>query len=197
MKTLFTVLAFGAALVVLPPSLGRAEVYKYVDKKGTVHYTDDPDQLPEPQRSKALRELEEKIKKEQERRRKLKQQGIEVPNERLPPAPAPQPVPSGPHPSAKRLEKHKASRKAWEEKAEKARQRVEELAKKCAELETERDLSNRDRLTGARPGANQRYQKVLADYKHCQQELKSARKYLEVTLPEQARKSGVPPGWVR
>ena len=195
MRTWLTALACGAFLVIPPPSPGRAEVYKYVDKKGTVHYTDDPDQLPEPQRSKALRELEEKIKKEQERRRKLKEQGIEVPHEKLPPAP--RPVPSGPHPAAKRLEKRKASRKAWEEKADKARERVLKLEKKCTELETKRDLDNRDRLTGARPGANQRYQKSLAAYRHCQKELESARKYLEVTLPEQARKSGVPPGWIR
>jgi len=195
MKARFTLLVFGAALIILPPSPGRAEVYKYVDKKGTTHYTDDPDQLPEPQRSKVLQELEEKIKKEQERRRKLKEQGIEVPRERLPPAP--RPVPSGPHPSAKRLESRKASKAAWEAKAEKARERVLKLEKKCAELETARDQSNRDRLTGARPGAGQRYHKALAVHRQCQRELENARKYLEVTLPEQARKAGVPPGWIR
>jgi hypothetical protein len=192
---LHTFLIFGAALVVLLPSPGRAEVYKYVDKKGRVHYTDDPDMLPEPRRSKVLKELEEKIKKEQERRRKLKERGLEDPNERLPPPP--KPVPSGPHPSAGRLKKRKASQKAWEARADKARARVEKLEKKCAKLETARDLSNRDRLTGARPGAVQRYQKALADHQQCQKDLDEARNYLEVTLPEQARKSGVPPGWVR
>jgi hypothetical protein len=196
LKALFTFLLFLAALVVLPASPGQAEVYKYVDKKGTVHYTDDPDQLPEPQRSKVLRELEEKIRKEEEERRKRKEQGLEVPDERLPPPPR-QPVPSGPHPSSKRLESRKASKKAWEAKAEKARERVTELEKKCEELKTERDINNRDRLTAARPGAGQRYRRARAAYNKCQKDLEYARNYLEVTLPEQARKSGVPPGWIR
>lgn len=195
MKAWFTLPLFAAALVILPHSPGRAEVYRYVDKKGTVHYTDDPDQLPEPQRSKVLRELEEKIKKEQERRRKLREQGLEDPEERLPPAP--EPAPSGPHPATERLKQRKASKKAWEARADKARELVATLEKKCEELKTERDINNRDRLTGARPGAGQRYQKALAAYQKCQKALETARNYLETELPEEARKAGVPPGWIR
>lgn len=196
MKALLTVLALGAALVVLPPSPGRAEVYKYVDKQGTVHYTDDPDQLPEPQRSKVLQELEEKIRKEEERRRKLKEQGIEVPDERLPPAPPP-PQPSRPHPATDRLKQRKAAKKAWKERGRKARELVAELEEKCAQLQKERDRNKTDSLTFARPGAGKRYQKSQAAYENCQKNLKKARNYLTEELPEQARKSGVPPGWVR
>jgi hypothetical protein len=195
LKALFISLLFIAALFILPHSPGRAEVYKYVDKKGTVHYTDDPDQLPEPQRSKVLRELEEKIRKEQERRRKLKEQGLEDPEERLPPAP--KPAPSGPHPATERLESRKASKKAWEARADKARELVAKLEKKCEDLKTERDINNRDRLTAARPGAGRRYRKALAAYQACQKALETARNYLEVELPEEARKAGVPPGWIR
>jgi hypothetical protein len=196
LKTLFASLFFLAALVILPHAPGHAEVYKYVDKKGRVHYTDNPDQLPEPERSRVLRELEEKIKKEQERRRKLKEQGIQVPDERLPPPRPPQPPP-GPHPATDRLEQRHAARKAWEARAQKARARVTKLEEKCAELKTERDRSRRDSLTFSRPGAGQRYRKAQAAHQSCQRELKSARNYLDVVLPEQARKAGIPPGWIR
>ena len=176
---------------------GRAEVYKYVDKRGTVHYTDDPDQLPEPQRSKVLRELEEQIKKERERREKMKQQGIDVPDERLPPPPPPPPQENRPHPATDRLNQQQAAKGKWKAMGQQARDDVASLEKKCAELKTERDRNNQDRLTHSRPGANQRYQTVLAAYERCQEDLKKARRYLEVELPEQARKSGVPPGWIR
>lgn len=196
MKTLYTFLIFGAALVILLQSPGRADVYKYVDKKGTVHYTDNPDKLPEPQRSKVLRELEEKIKKEQERRRRLKEQGLEVPDERLPPPPPPR-LDNRPHPATNRLDKRKAARKTWEERGKKARERVANLEEKCAELKTERDHNATDRLTFSRPGAGQRYKKSQAAYQNCQKELERARNHLDVELPEQARKAGVPPGWIR
>lgn len=195
MRSLFTIFLCGAALVCLLHSPGRAEVYKYVDKKGTVHYTDDPDQLPEPQRSKVLQELEEKIKKEQERRRKLKEQGIKVPDERLPPPPPPRP--NRPHPATERLKQQKAKRKVWEERGQKARDQVAELEEKCAELKEERDRNKTDSLTFSRPGAGKRYQKSQAAYDNCQNDLKKARNYLNDVLPEQARRAGVPPGWIR
>jgi hypothetical protein len=187
----------GVTLLFLSLSPARAEVYKWVDRKGTVHYTDDPDQLPEPRRSQVLRELEEKLQKERERRKQLRQQGIHVPTERLPPPPPPRPPVTRSHPAKDRLERRQKSREKWQALSQKARDRVTELEKKCEELRTKRDLNSRDRLTHARPGANQRYQKTLAAYERCQENLKKARRYLEVELPEQARKSGVPPGWVR
>jgi hypothetical protein len=196
LKALLTIFTCVVALAFLLDTPGRAEVYKYVDKKGTVHYTDDPDQLPEPQRSKVLRELEEQIKKEQERRRKLKEQGIEVPDERLPPPPPP-PPPHRPHPATNRLEQRKAARKVWEQRGQKARERVAELEEKCAELKEERDRNKTDSLTFARPGAGKRYQKSQAAYENCQKDLKKARNYLNEGLPEQARRAGVPPGWIR
>lgn len=193
MKTLLKFLFIGAALLILPHSPGRAEVYKYIDKKGNVHYTDNPDMLPEPQRSKVLKELEEQIKKEQERR--LKEPGIEGPHERLPSRT--HRVEKHPNTATKRLKQRKASRKTWKQRGEKAREKVAELEKKCAELKTERDRSNTDRLTFSKPGAGQRYQKAQAAFQKCQQDLEKARTYLEDGLPEQARKAGIPPGWIR
>ena len=102
-----------------------------------------------------------------------------------------------PHPSTNRLQLRKASRKSWEERGKKAREQVAELEEKCAELKTERDRDKTDSLTFSRPGAGQRYQKSQAAYQKCHEDLKKARNYLEIELPEQARKAGIPPGWIR
>jgi hypothetical protein len=185
-----SVLLFWAA-----PEPARAEIYKWVDKKGRVHYTDNPDQLPEPQRSKVLRELEEKLRKERERREKLRKQGIEVPEERLPPPPPP--PDNRPHPATNRLEQRQADKKKWKALGKQARDQVALLENKCKELQNERDRDSRDSLTHARPGAGQRYQKSQAAYQRCQKDLEKARHYLEVQLPEEARRKGIPPGWIR
>jgi hypothetical protein len=179
----------------LPPA--SAEVYKWVDKRGTVHYTDDPDQLPEPQRSKVLNELEEKLRKERERREMLRKRGIHVPDERLPPAPPPDPPRKRLHPATDRLNKRQADKKKWKSIGEQARERVASLENKCAELQAERDRTNQERLTMSRPGALQRYHKSLAAWEQCQDDLEKARNYLEVQLPEEARKNGIPPEWIR
>ncbi len=186
-----------AALLLLAPIPAGSEVYKWVDKKGRVHYTDNPDQLPEPQRSQVLDELEKKIERERKRREKLRKQGIDLQNERLPPAPPPPPSKPGPHPAANRLKQRQKAKAKWSGMAKCARERVAALEDKCAELKTQHDRDNRDRLSMSRPGAAQRYQKSRAAYQRCRENLEKAHHYLEVELPEQARKNGVPPGWIR
>jgi len=55
-----TFIKLGLVIILLCPlgELAFADTYKWVDKKGVVHFTDNPDELPEPQRSQVLRELE-------------------------------------------------------------------------------------------------------------------------------------------
>ncbi|RMD61781.1 DUF4124 domain-containing protein, partial [Candidatus Parcubacteria bacterium] len=43
--------------VLLSAAAYAQQVYRWVDKKGVVHFTDDPEKLPEPKRSEALRNL--------------------------------------------------------------------------------------------------------------------------------------------
>ena len=55
-------------LLALAPIGGvRAESYRWVDEDGVVHYTDDPYQLPEPQRSKVIEKLEKEGAAEKKR----------------------------------------------------------------------------------------------------------------------------------
>jgi hypothetical protein len=193
-----------AALFALWPADSVSEVYQWTDKKGTVHFTDDPEQLPEPQRSKALRELYEKQEQEKKERKsrpktptRLKKSPVSsYPNERLPPAskkkrPAPTKVVEPERTS------QKSEKEIWQEKADRARKEVQDLSEKCKRLETLRDQSSRNSLVYARPGDRQKHQQAIQDLEICQKDLKEAQDYLNKNLPEEARRAGIPPGWLR
>ena len=79
----------------------------------------------------------------------------------------------------------------------KARKVVESLKSKCESLKTQRDQSSRNAIVFARPGDRAAHNQAIKNLEKCQKDLKAARKKLEVDLPEQARRAGVPPGWLR
>jgi hypothetical protein len=177
------------ALVLLAAGPSKAQVYKWVDKKGTVHFTDNPDDLPEPQRSEALRKLDvTKKKKKKETAPVPVTPSADLPNEQLPPDPG-----TGPDRSAER----KRKKKVWQSKVLRARRKVDELSKKCKELEAKKNKSSRDSLIFARPGDRKTAKDTTAETDKCKKSLKNAIYHLEVELPEQARKEKVPPGWLR
>jgi hypothetical protein len=204
-------------LVVCPPSNG-AETYRWVDKNGVIHFTDDPEELPEPQRTRVLRELE---RQEQERQEKERLETLHrsapppapapetepgtpeqpsVPDERLPAEPAAEEPPAPPAPSVfpgtQRLEARKQSELRWREKAKQARDTVATLEAQCKKLEAQRDQARNASLTLGRPGDNQAHQKAYQEHAQCRAKLKTARTYLNDDLPEEARRAGVPPGWL-
>ena len=182
-------------LGVLCPSSGHAEVYKWIDKRGTVHYTDDPEQLPEPYRSQALKELGERLKKQQEEPQ---------PNPGAAP-PAPAAAPATPAPSTQEqlqgltdsLQRVEAAKRSWQQKAALARQNVTQLEQECAKLRTKRDLAQRNSLNYARPVDRATAQQSEKDLERCDKALAEARRYSTDELPEQARRQGIPPGWLR
>jgi hypothetical protein len=65
MKLLLPVM--GIIFFALQTRPALADTYQWVDKGGTVHLTDNPEELPEPYRSKALNELIEKRKHDQQK----------------------------------------------------------------------------------------------------------------------------------
>ena len=50
-----TMLFILVGMIVLPLVAGGQEIYQWVDEKGTVHFTDDPGQIPERYRDQALK----------------------------------------------------------------------------------------------------------------------------------------------
>lgn len=198
---LFFALVWG--LLTTWPSAARAESYKYTDKNGVVHFTDDPYALPEPQRSKVLRRLEQE-RAEQEKRR---QQGLEKPpqvREKLPVGH----IGANPKGGKGRADPPKtgrtttdptsaSQREQWKTKMANARKRVNSLREECDKLRTTRNDNKRKSLIFATPGARAEANKAADSLTTCEQHLKEAKHKLEVDLPEEARRAGVPPGWLR
>lgn len=215
-KALLPALATSFLILGTPPA-PRAEVYKWVDKNGVTHFTDDPDQLPEPMRSRALEKLRQEQEKEKKKRDSSRRRD-DLPNETLPPPPGktnttgsgpqdtlsntttPPPSPSPPparSPGAGSARARDKARKKWETRVEKARQRVEGLETRCKDLETKKDRSGRNALIYARPGDRKQANQSRKALEECRKQLDKARHHLNVELPEEARRAGVPPGWLR
>ena len=213
MAMLSLAMTFSWALV----NLAKADIYKWVDKKGVVHFTDNPDELPEPQRSKVLKELEQqekKRKKSLEANPGQQSQGYkpippEARQERIPPQKQADEnaqvlhsnTSSGNAAAPEKTNKvdptNKEQRKMWKDKAALARKKVDDLEKECQKLRSARDESSRKGLIFGTPNARNAAESLGKELETCEQNLKDAKKYLEEGLPEEARHAGVPPGWIR
>ncbi len=198
-------------------NLALADTYKWVDKKGVVHFTDNPDELPEPQRSKVLDELERKSKahkKQQATQPTYEPIPPEARKERLPPAQSTGQhghtggqvfaTPSTNNATSKPIVKDdkvdptsSSQRKAWADKATRARKKVTEIEKECEKLLRMKDEASRKGLIFATPKARQETVSLTEDLKTCRQNLQKAKQYRDEVLPEEARRAGVPPGWIR
>ncbi len=202
-------------LLALAPIGGvRAESYRWVDEDGVVHYTDDPYQLPEPQRSKVIEKLEKEGAAEKKRaggRSGRDRSGATdwyrplpegARQERLPADPGIEDEAAAEEAAEAEADPDAAAggrqgaKQAWQEKAARARKRVADLESRCAELERERDLLRHKALIFATPGARQKSIALDDKLEKCQANLREARTYLEQKLPEQAREAGVPRRWV-
>jgi hypothetical protein len=174
-----------------------AQVYKWTDKKGTVHFTDNPEELPEPMRSEALRKLREERekKKEQDKLRPA----VPPPSVQRPtPLPSAQPAqPTQPATTSSQPASPRGTKAQWQERMSRARSRVRDLEVKCSRLESESQRGSRDSLLFARPGDREKAQRASQELKSCRESLKKAKHHLDEELPEQARRQGVPPGWLR
>jgi exonuclease VII small subunit len=182
------------------PHRSRAEVYQWVDKNGVVHMTDNPMELPEPQRTQVLRTLDKKqdepsLPKRHKNYPPLPQGARQ---ERLPMDRFPE--------EGKTLTREEdlakeaetpTKRKRWENLMKQARKQVEHLKQQCQHLESEFNLNRRRSLITAQPGAGQAASRTLDKWRDCQRQLERAKQRLEIDLPEKARKSSVPPGWLR
>ncbi len=207
MRTTIVLLVVGALLA--PPG-ARAESYKWVDKNGVVHFTDNPFDLPEPQRSKVLRELEKERQEQDKNNEKNEKKPGPLPpgarEERLPPGRDVAPSPKAENGEGRKVsgetkttgEQHPESqRDYWRNKLKTAREKVAGLEETCAQKEAERDQENRNALVFARPGAREASQKAGEELAGCRKQLEKARRYLRVGLLEEAREAGVPAGWLR
>ena len=185
------------------PSL--ADTYQWVDTAGTVHFTDNPEELPEPYRSKALNELIEKRKHDRQTPQPTDGSGAlpDVSSEKLPVAPKEIPPitapdsSDAPYYSASPAGDPAAKKKLWKEKANQAQKQVTDLTSLCDALRLQLAEAVNTKAIFSRPGDIARAEKTDEDLKRCEHDLERARRYLEEGLPDEARRNGIPPGWLR
>jgi type IV secretory pathway VirB10-like protein len=158
----------------------KSYLYQWTDGKGVVHITDNLGKVPKEYRSEAQKleyhpgvEGTENIPGNQ----KIAPNTDESEKEQL-------------------LEDQKES---WKARMKSAKQRLADAELHYKELEQKRDLALQSwggpasgQLAGREEAA-----RIEQEMNQVQTEIDNARRQIEVELPDEARKAGVPPGWLR
>lgn len=188
----------------------EAQVYKYEKKDGTVVYTDKLSDLPaekrryyakkEAEARKAREEADAHLTPAERRRQEIEREQAALKAEQLAEAERLQ--------RQRRLDQllarlneesaREADQKAyWKERVADARKRLDEaLAAFHTAQEEWRQAALRNNGY-ALPGAMKRQMEAHERVEKAEAEVDAANEDLTVTIPAEARKAGVPPGWVR
>lgn len=158
----------------------KSYLYEWTDEKGAAHITDTLGNVPEKYRSRARRV--ETPKQKEQPGGAAKQPGITT-------TPPDQGAPVD----------DEARKAEWRRKITDWKSRLAEFEKRHQELEEERNALIRPWGTFAlaSPDAREKVRKVEEEMKAVQKQIDEARNMINVVIPEDARKAGVPPGWLR
>ncbi len=157
-----------------------AQVYKWVDEKGVVHFTDDITQIPEKYRTT--------LQGEEQAQPPLETVGEP---ERTPPVKKAQPYTD----TAGRGEDYwRAKIQEWTGKMEAAQDRLEGLRSKYNEL-TEK--YNASRHAGERATIQNQRSKIQAEMDQCKAQMDESREMLEKRIPEEANLFKAKPEWLK
>ncbi len=202
------ILVLGA--VFLGPTDAAADVYKYTRPDGTVVYTDNLSQLPKARRAhynrlRAEREAKRRRLERSVGKEKLARQEAKKKKEALKKAKMSE---------AERLRKMReldkllaslrAKRKIKEEERSEWQKRMKDARARLKErMDTFKKKQEKyKRLATAvgyalLPGQAEEKEKLKKELKALEGEIDALIEETEVTIPEEARKAGVPPGWIR
>ena len=188
----------------------HAEIYKYTDAKGTIVYTDKLDDLPvkrkkyyqkkiaqrkelesqaEYQAKQQIEELEKRraelanIQAEQERHQKIQQNVAKLQK------------------AIRTLEVEQQRRELqkiyWKERITRAQRRLAETLDSYRETKKKYEALAIKADFALFPGQLQEKYKLLENLRIEEQAVDAANIYLTETIPQEAHKQGVPPGWLR
>ena len=158
--------------------LKKDYLYQWTDDKGVVSITDDLAKVPQVYRDKALKLTQPKTEDVGQK------QQVQQPGYR----------------SGSGSEAADAAGKAvWQQRMSRAKQRLEAAEKKYHELDQRRNelLQSWGGPASGRLDTRTDADSIEQEMKGVQGEIDAARNDLEVVIPEEARKAGVPPGWLR
>lgn len=168
MAALFTIL-------LQPGSPARAQVYQWEDEQGMLNLTDNLEKVPEKYRDRATEII---LPKDEGR-----------PGEN---APSP---PGGPKETIKeQADLQGRSREWWQGRAREWREKKSRAAQ---ELALAKERLNTIPMSLPFPAREREKQEILREMGTYEGQVREAERILNEVLPEEARKAGAPPGWVR
>ncbi len=153
-------------------------LYEWMDNNGTVHISDDLGDVPEQYRRQVRKRLEQPAKQETGRQ------------EQVAPQPAQQPEEETDQEAGK--EEWQQKIRDWKERLANAENRYDHLGKERSAL-----INIWGVLAHAPLETQNRARQIDEEMKRVQKEIDDARNMIDVVIPEEARKAGVPPGWLR
>jgi DNA repair exonuclease SbcCD ATPase subunit len=159
--------------------LKKSYLYQWTDDKGVVHIADGLGKVPKQYRDKAV--------KLQQPKKEGPDQGQQVQEE--PPS----------RDYSDEEEREEDRKIEWQQRMRAARQRLAGAESRYQEL----DQRRKELLQSwGGPASGHLADRIEADrieqeMKDAQQEIDKARKDIDVVIPDEARKAGIPPGWLR
>jgi DNA repair exonuclease SbcCD ATPase subunit len=157
----------------------QSYLYQWTDDKGIVHITDSLGMVPKQYRDKA-------IKLKQPKKENI-DQGHQVQQEST--------YPSGAESDAADA----VVKREWQERLREAKQRLDAAEKRYQGLDQRRNelLRSWGGPAYGRLVESTEVEKIEQEIKDVQREIDEARNDIDVVIPEEARKKGIPPGWLR
>lgn len=157
----------------------QSYLYQWIDDKGVVHITDSLGMVPKQYRDKA-------IKLKQPKKEGV-DQGLKVQQEST-------------YPSGAESEAADALvKREWQERMRGAKHQLDAAEKRYHELDQRRNelLGSWGGPASGRLVDSTEVEKIEQEIKEVQKEIDEARNDIDVIIPEEARKKGIPPGWLR
>jgi hypothetical protein len=153
-------------------------LYEWRDDNGTVHISDDLGGVPEQYRRQVRKRLEQPAKQETGRQEQVTLQ------------PAPQP---------EEETDQEAKKEEWQLKIRDWKERLANAEKRYKALEEERStiIMTGGVMTYAPPAYRTRAAELEEEMKQVRKEIDDARNMIDVVIPDEARRAGIPPGWLR
>lgn len=153
-------------------------LYEWKDATGTVHITDNLGDVPEQYRRQVRKRVEQPAKEEAGRQEQVTPQFEPQPEE----------------------ESDQEAKKAeWQQRLLDWKERLANAEKRYKALEEERStiIMTGGVMTYAPPAYRVRAAELEEEMSQAQKDIEEARNMINVVIPDEARKAGIPPGWLR
>ncbi len=155
----------------------KSYLYQWTDDKGVTHITDELGKVPKKYRDKALT-----LESSKEGEAAQGQQKRASPSDYT------------------REEEREANQKAhWQQRMREAKQRLADAEQRYRDLDQRRSelLGRWGGVASGRLQEREEAERITKEMQQVQREIDNARNQVEVVIPDEARKAGAEPGWLR